>query len=154
MPMPSSSRFLLTNSEQSASSPLPQTMSDGAGMMVILSALLCAVVSVAGLALVARCACLLRSPSGGCGDPPDKGLKKKALRTLPKVAYGAAASAAGGMAECPICLAEFEEGDELRVLPQCGHRFHVRCVDAWLGSHSSCPSCRRVILVVVAPPSR
>lgn len=28
------------------------------------------------------------------------------------------------------------------MLPQCGHGFHVACVDTWLGSHSSCPSCR------------
>jgi len=33
------------------------------------------------------------------------------------------------------------------VLPQCGHGFHVSCIDTWLGSHSSCPSCRQILVV-------
>ena len=42
---------------------------------------------------------------------------------------------------CPICLVEYEDGDELRVLP-CGHSFHKACTDAWLSNHANCPSCR------------
>lgn len=44
--------------------------------------------------------------------------------------------------ECSICLSEFEEGDELRTLPQCMHSFHVACIDMWLYSHPNCPMCR------------
>lgn len=43
---------------------------------------------------------------------------------------------------CAVCLSEFKEGDEVRVLPQCAHLFHVPCIDMWLYSHSSCPLCR------------
>lgn len=43
---------------------------------------------------------------------------------------------------CSICLSEFEEGDELRTLPECAHSFHVSCIDMWLYSHTSCPLCR------------
>ncbi|RZR86432.1 hypothetical protein BHM03_00013632 [Ensete ventricosum] len=142
--MPPAARFLTTSAPPSE----PHTY-----VVVILAALLCAAVSAVGLALVARCcACPWHSLGGGSPRaPPDKGLKRTALRQLPKVSYG---GASGGEepAECPICLAEFEEGEQLRVLPQCGHGFHAGCVDAWLGSHSSCPSCRRV-LVVAAPLS-
>ncbi|KAH7422773.1 hypothetical protein KP509_12G024800 [Ceratopteris richardii] len=45
-------------------------------------------------------------------------------------------------AECYICLAEYEDGDHIRVLPCC-HGFHRSCVDKWLKeSHRVCPLCR------------
>lgn len=43
---------------------------------------------------------------------------------------------------CSVCLSEFNEGDEVRVLPGCAHVFHVLCIDKWLFSHSNCPLCR------------
>ncbi|RDX87008.1 RING-H2 finger protein ATL52, partial [Mucuna pruriens] len=43
---------------------------------------------------------------------------------------------------CAVCLGDFEEGEELRTLPECMHSFHVTCIDTWLHSHSSCPVCR------------
>ncbi|KIM26982.1 hypothetical protein M408DRAFT_330342 [Serendipita vermifera MAFF 305830] len=52
--------------------------------------------------------------------------------------------AAIGTETCPICIVDFEEGDDLRVLPCEGkHRFHKDCVDPWLLElSSSCPICR------------
>jgi len=49
-----------------------------------------------------------------------------------------------GTETCPICIADFENGDDLRVLPCEGrHRFHQACVDPWLLElSSSCPICR------------
>ncbi|GAO46127.1 hypothetical protein SAICODRAFT_4940 [Saitoella complicata NRRL Y-17804] len=44
---------------------------------------------------------------------------------------------------CAICMDEFENGEELRVLP-CEHQFHPACVDPWLLNVSSlCPLCRQ-----------
>ncbi|ESW28317.1 hypothetical protein PHAVU_003G276800 [Phaseolus vulgaris] len=43
---------------------------------------------------------------------------------------------------CAVCLGDFEEGEELRTLPECMHSFHVACIDTWLSSSSSCPVCR------------
>lgn len=43
---------------------------------------------------------------------------------------------------CAVCLGDFEEGDELKTMPECLHSFHVHCIDMWLRSHSSCPICR------------
>ncbi|KAF8135400.1 hypothetical protein EV363DRAFT_1211911 [Boletus edulis] len=50
-----------------------------------------------------------------------------------------------GRDTCPICIVDFEEGDDLRVLPCEGkHAFHQSCVDPWLLELSaSCPICRQ-----------
>ncbi|XP_073136459.1 putative RING-H2 finger protein ATL71 [Henckelia pumila] len=43
---------------------------------------------------------------------------------------------------CSICLADYKNSDVLRVLPDCRHLFHLKCVDPWLRSHPTCPVCR------------
>ncbi|KAK3158590.1 hypothetical protein QOZ80_2AG0139120 [Eleusine coracana subsp. coracana] len=57
---------------------------------------------------------------------------------------GAAATAgAWAEAECAICLSELvADGERVRVLPGCGHRFHGACVEGWLAARASCPTCR------------
>lgn len=50
----------------------------------------------------------------------------------------------GGEATCAVCLGDFEEGEEVRTLPECWHSFHVTCIDMWLLSHPNCPVCRAV----------
>ncbi|KAF8513094.1 hypothetical protein BU17DRAFT_53477 [Hysterangium stoloniferum] len=49
-----------------------------------------------------------------------------------------------GHETCPICIVDFEAGDDIRVLPCNGkHKFHQTCVDPWLLElSSSCPLCR------------
>jgi len=53
------------------------------------------------------------------------------------------ADAAGD--QCPICLLDFEEGDDLRLLPcEKEHVYHKACIDPWLLQVSgSCPLCRK-----------
>ncbi|KAL0576655.1 hypothetical protein V5O48_005315 [Marasmius crinis-equi] len=55
-----------------------------------------------------------------------------------------------GRETCPICILDFEEGDDLRILPCEGkHRFHQQCVDPWLLElSSSCPLCRHDFLAL------
>ncbi|XP_009595867.1 RING-H2 finger protein ATL80 [Nicotiana tomentosiformis] len=139
-----------------STSPSPATSSSRIGnvdsdFVVILAALLCALICVLGLVAVARCAWIRRISARATGNsafsspPANKGLKKKVLKSLPKLSY--TTEHAAKFSECAICLAEFVVGDEIRVLPQCGHGFHVGCIDTWLGSHSSCPSCRQILVV-------
>ncbi|KAL7612489.1 hypothetical protein Lser_V15G08308 [Lactuca serriola] len=44
---------------------------------------------------------------------------------------------------CSICLADYKSKDVVRLLPECGHLFHVKCIDTWLKAHPTCPMCRK-----------
>ncbi|KAG8063115.1 hypothetical protein GUJ93_ZPchr0003g17048 [Zizania palustris] len=72
--------------------------------------------------------------AGGQG----RGLDEAAIAALPRkeVAEGDPA------ADCAVCITELGDGEAARLLPRCGHVFHVECVDMWLRSHSTCPLCR------------
>lgn len=43
---------------------------------------------------------------------------------------------------CAICLGEYQEKEVLRIMPKCGHSFHLSCIDVWLRKQSTCPVCR------------
>ncbi|KAI3464061.1 hypothetical protein Pfo_020724 [Paulownia fortunei] len=47
--------------------------------------------------------------------------------------------------DCAVCLCEFSDGDKLKLLPNCGHAFHIHCIETWLLSNSTCPLCRSLI---------
>ncbi|ONK69465.1 uncharacterized protein A4U43_C05F23230 [Asparagus officinalis] len=49
--------------------------------------------------------------------------------------------------DCAVCLCEFSQDDKLRLLPICGHAFHLNCIDTWLLSNSTCPLCRGALFV-------
>nr|XP_023917065.1 putative RING-H2 finger protein ATL71 [Quercus suber]POF04842.1 putative ring-h2 finger protein atl71 [Quercus suber] len=36
---------------------------------------------------------------------------------------------------CSICLEDYDDSDTLRMLPDCGHLFHLKCVNLWLQIH-------------------
>ncbi|KAL7542478.1 hypothetical protein ACHAXR_011799 [Thalassiosira sp. AJA248-18] len=75
------------------------------------------------------------------------GLHPEIIDTIPRKIYSTSeniGNEGGGEGEqecCPICLLEYTDGDELRVLP-CDHFMHTSCLDAWLANNPSCPSCR------------
>lgn len=47
--------------------------------------------------------------------------------------------------ECRVCLSSYETGEILRILP-CFHEYHANCIDKWLKSNRSCPTCRVEVL--------
>ncbi|EAY76312.1 hypothetical protein OsI_04246 [Oryza sativa Indica Group] len=125
-------------------------------MVIILAALLFALLFALGLNSLARLiirwarrAATGEGAGGGVeGAGAGGGLKKRALRSIPIEVYGGGGggSPAAAAEVCAICLGEFADGEKVRVLPRCGHGFHVRCVDTWLVSHDSCPTCRGSVL--------
>ncbi|KAK7246720.1 hypothetical protein RIF29_41590 [Crotalaria pallida] len=48
--------------------------------------------------------------------------------------------------DCSVCLSEFQEDENLRLLPKCHHAFHLPCIDTWLAAHTNCPMCRAPIV--------
>ena len=55
------------------------------------------------------------------------------------------ASNADAHQQCSICITDYNEGDQLKVLP-CKHIFHTNCIDPWLANHNVCPNCRHNIM--------
>ncbi|CAL1365982.1 unnamed protein product [Linum trigynum] len=86
--------------------------------------------------------------------------REKAAELSAAVASVTSTVAHGGgdaAAECAICLAEFEEGEEIKVPGNCRHGFHGRCIERWFAASwsSSCPTCRRSSLppTTTLPPA-
>lgn len=120
-------------------------------IMVIMAAVICAFVCALGLNSTLQC--VFRCANRVVTEPAEwvasrrinSGLKKREMVALPTSTYensSLAGSPSSPASECAICLVDFCEGDKIRVLPKCKHRFHVVCIDKWLLSRSSCPNCR------------
>ncbi|KAK1410537.1 hypothetical protein QVD17_37074 [Tagetes erecta] len=146
-------RNLYTIDNAVAEAEPPEAAAIESDYVVILAALLCALICTVGLIAVARCAWLRRgaiaSSNRDITSSENRGMKKKMIEVLPKFNYDPR-SEDGCVklcsSECAICLGEYGIGDEIRVMPLCGHGFHVGCVDTWLISHPSCPSCRQILV--------
>lgn len=131
------------------------------GIAIILGALLCCVLCTLSVSAVVRyrlrcrrwLSVLLSEPEIGVGVEGVKGdtCKKMEIKALPTTVYHTRSPLEG--MDCPICLAEFAEGEKVRVLPECCHSFHVDCIDTWVVSNPSCPSCRHSLLDVVGKKS-
>lgn len=63
----------------------------------------------------------------------------QAINTIPKL------KCEGEMDECGICLEKIKVGEEFRPLPcsnTVNHCFHSSCIDQWLRTKNTCPTCR------------
>lgn len=121
-----------------------------ADVVMILAVLLCAVICLLGLNSVLRCTLrcsrFAASESSSSTSLANNGITKKALKTFPIVNYSAELELPGLDAECVICLSEFTPNQRVKLLPKCNHGFHVKCIDRWLTSNSSCPICRNCLI--------
>ncbi|XP_057789253.1 putative RING-H2 finger protein ATL71 [Salvia miltiorrhiza] len=80
------------------------------------------------------------------------GLDAAAISAFPLYTYGQLKPhKGGGAAGCAVCLSDFKESEEVRLLPECGHVFHRSCIDPWLMIHPTCPICRNSPLQTAVP---
>ncbi|KAK7354768.1 hypothetical protein VNO80_20252 [Phaseolus coccineus] len=126
----------------------PSPSEHSINLMVILAAIVCACLCALGLNTMLQCVfqCanrVLTQPFQWIASRRlNSGLKKTEVVALPTSTY---THSGGSPSNCAICLSEFSDGDKIRFLPNCNHRFHVHCIDKWLLSHSSCPTCRNFL---------
>ena len=74
----------------------------------------------------------------------EQGLDEATVHSYPKLLYSQAKLQKGDSiaSSCSICLGDYKDTEMLRMLPDCAHIFHLKCVDPWLRMHPSCPICR------------
>ncbi|XP_050380428.1 RING-H2 finger protein ATL5-like [Argentina anserina] len=78
------------------------------------------------------------------------GVDEKVLSSIPILSYSTKDGQIGlHQSECVICLGELEDGDMVRLLPNCKHVFHNPCIDKWFLQHTNCPVCRAPIAAPV-----
>lgn len=77
---------------------------------------------------------------------PNRGVPPSKLSEIERKVFQRNANVAKGEEEkCPICITEFEDGEEIKNLP-CNHMFHGNCIDTWLVQNSHCPICKADLL--------
>ncbi|XP_062190970.1 RING-H2 finger protein ATL16-like [Phragmites australis] len=76
--------------------------------------------------------------------PRSRGLEEAAIRRIPTFRYRNKCPEVKA-SDCAVCLAEFRDGERLRLLPPCLHAFHIDCIDAWLQASANCPLCRAAL---------
>ncbi|KAL1555331.1 RING-type E3 ubiquitin transferase [Salvia divinorum] len=106
-------------------------------IVVLFCALICALAFNAGIRYIVRLHCGGRRQKG----EQNGGAAAEAAEVL-GLSYAEGMKLAGEETECIICLADFAVGEKIRVLDKCKHGFHLNCIQRWLISHSSCPTCR------------
>ncbi|KAG6404508.1 hypothetical protein SASPL_136757 [Salvia splendens] len=85
------------------------------------------------------------------------GLDAAAISAIPLYTYARLRAHGGGAAVgggCAVCLGDYKESEEVRLMPECGHVFHRSCIDPWLVIHPTCPICRNTpVAAVVEQPA-
>jgi len=72
---------------------------------------------------------------------PGPGATDSELQAIPCHCLGEGDAPNTREESCAICMCDYEQQDEYRVLP-CGHDFHKGCIDQWLKKKALCPLCR------------
>lgn len=75
-----------------------------------------------------------------------RGLPQDIIEKLPNYTfYSTERNALSQEKNCAICLQDFRDGECAKMLPSCGHSFHLHCIDDWLSRQGTCPLCRNEV---------
>ncbi|XP_073039238.1 RING-H2 finger protein ATL1-like [Primulina eburnea] len=74
-----------------------------------------------------------------------RGIDEFLIQEISSFSYIKNGQESSSFLKCVVCLNEFQENETLRILPNCGHAFHLQCIDVWLQSNSNFPLCRSTI---------
>ncbi|XP_028789386.1 RING-H2 finger protein ATL68-like [Neltuma alba] len=92
--------------------------------------------------------------NGAAGITPNRVLEVEAvISSYPSFLYCHAKADERNNTTCPICMCEYLESEMIRMMPKCGHYFHLICLDEWLRINWSCPVCRDSPSLQHAPTS-
>ncbi|EAS00853.3 C3HC4 type (RING finger) zinc finger protein (macronuclear) [Tetrahymena thermophila SB210] len=72
----------------------------------------------------------------------DGGLNENQLKDFPVHKFQKKPGMSQDLLNCPVCLCEFEEGEEVKIL-DCCHSYHSNCIDEWLKKNTHCPVCKQ-----------
>lgn len=75
-------------------------------------------------------------------EHPNSGVEPVIVAAIPTMKFNREAFNSMEDVQCSICLGEYQEKEVLRIMPKCGHSFHLSCIDVWLRKQSTCPVCR------------
>jgi hypothetical protein len=56
-----------------------------------------------------------------------------------------AALVADEQSACSICQESYTDGQAVRTITHCSHKFHKNCIDTWFSRNVHCPDCRHDI---------
>ncbi|KAJ0090117.1 hypothetical protein Patl1_14353 [Pistacia atlantica] len=111
-----------------------ETTTNSSGRIILINPLTQGMVVIEGTSSLDS---LMRNLVSKDGQPPASKASVEALRSF---------EIEGEVGECVVCLEEYEVGEMGKEMP-CKHRFHVKCIEKWLGIHGSCLVCRYKMLV-------
>ncbi|KAK8951228.1 RING-H2 finger protein ATL16 [Platanthera zijinensis] len=120
--------------------------------IAVLGILTTAIFLLAYYIFVIKCCLHLRRSDQLSPSLPSAGLDAASIRAIPTFHYSRSPPASAAAIDCAVCLSDFRGGEPLRLLPGCGHAFHIDCIDTWLQSNASCPLCRTHITDSFPPP--
>ncbi|KAB2052302.1 hypothetical protein ERO13_A12G103600v2 [Gossypium hirsutum] len=71
-----------------------------------------------------------------------RGLEPVVVATIPTLRFNSETFTSIEDTQCSIYLGDYQEKQVLRIMPKCGHNFHLSCIDLWIRKQSTCPVCR------------